>query len=54
MHPEKRVALNCDRCMERGEGPICVEYCPMNALSCSTMQRPRSPRKPLGRRGVSG
>ena len=26
MHPEKRVALNCDRCMERDEGPICVEY----------------------------
>jgi Fe-S-cluster-containing dehydrogenase component len=54
MHPEKRVALNCDRCMERDEGPICVEYCPMNALSCSTMQRPRSPRRPLDRRGASG
>jgi len=51
MHPEKRVALNCDRCMERDEGPICVEYCPMNALSCSTMQRPQSSRRSGARRG---
>ena len=51
MHPEKRVALNCDRCMDRDEGPICVEYCPMNALSCSSMQRTLSPRRPLDRRG---
>ncbi len=53
MHPEKRVALNCDRCMERDEGPICVEYCPMDALSCSSMQRPRGSRRPLDRRGHS-
>jgi len=50
MHPEKRVALNCDRCMERDEGPICVEYCTMNALSCSSV---RLPRRPRGRRGHS-
>ena len=50
MHPEKRVALNCDRCMERDEGPICVEYCTMNALTCSNT---RPPRRPRGRRGHS-
>ena len=54
MHPEKRVALNCDRCMDRDEGPICVEYCPMNALTCSSLQRPRGSRRPLDRRGTSG
>ena len=53
MHPEKRVAINCDRCMGRDEGPICVEYCNMYALSCSAVQRPRSPRRPLDRRGQS-
>ncbi len=50
MHPEKRVALNCDRCLERDEGPICVEYCTMNALSCSDMRQPRRTR---GRGGHS-
>ena len=50
MHPEKSVALNCDRCMERDEGPICVEYCPMNALQCSNV---RPPRRPRSRRGHS-
>jgi Fe-S-cluster-containing dehydrogenase component len=50
MHPEKRVALNCDRCMERDEGPICVEYCTMNALTCSNVRQPRRPR---GRHGHS-
>jgi Fe-S-cluster-containing dehydrogenase component len=50
MHPEKSVALNCDRCMERAAGPICVEYCTMNALSCSNIRRPRRPR---GRRRLS-
>ena len=44
MHPEKSVALNCDRCMERDEGPICVEYCTMNALTCSDVRQPRRPR----------
>jgi len=53
MHPEERVALNCDRCRERDEGPVCVEYCPMNALSCSTLQRPRSSRRSGTRRGQS-
>jgi anaerobic dimethyl sulfoxide reductase subunit B (iron-sulfur subunit) len=48
MHPERRVALNCDRCLERAEGPICVEYCTMYALSCANI---RPPRRPDGRRG---
>ena len=48
MHPEKRVALNCDRCMDRVEGPICVDYCTMGALSCASIQPPR---RPGGRRG---
>lgn len=50
IHPEKRVALNCDRCLDRDEGPICVEFCTMNALTCSSMQPPRRAR---GRRGLS-
>jgi Fe-S-cluster-containing dehydrogenase component len=45
MHPERRVALNCDRCMERDEGPICVEYCTMNALTCLNQRWPEAPRR---------
>jgi len=48
LHPEKRVALNCDRCMKRDEGPICVAYCTMDALTCGSV---RPPRRPSGRRG---
>ncbi len=33
LHPERNVAVNCDLCMNRDEGPICVEYCPMHALT---------------------
>ncbi len=57
LHPEKRVALNCDRCMERDDGPICVEYCNMHALTClpeepPTVRIPRlkrrlAPRQPV-------
>jgi Fe-S-cluster-containing hydrogenase component 2 len=32
VHPLKKVALKCDLCRERIEGPICVEYCTMHAL----------------------
>jgi Fe-S-cluster-containing dehydrogenase component len=42
MHPEKGVAINCDRCMDRAEGPICVDYCTMNALTCLSVGPPRS------------
>ncbi|MCP4902258.1 MAG: 4Fe-4S dicluster domain-containing protein [bacterium] len=56
LHPEKRVAFNCDRCMERDEGPICVEYCNMHALTClleepptvriPRLKRRRAPKQP--------
>ena len=36
MHPEKNIAFNCDLCKDRDEGPICVEYCTMNALTYVT------------------
>lgn len=32
-HPETEVALVCDLCRGRENGPICVEYCPMKALT---------------------
>ena len=47
LHPEKGVAINCDRCMDRDEGPICAAYCTMDALTCASM---RPPRRPGGRR----
>jgi Fe-S-cluster-containing dehydrogenase component len=43
LHPVTRVALSCDRCLDRDEGPICVAYCTMNALSCDSGRRPRRP-----------
>ena len=33
LHPEKNVVFNCDLCRGREEGPICVEYCTMDALT---------------------
>lgn len=58
LHPETRVSLSCDRCMERAEGPICVEYCNMYALTCMSGEplripsrrspRPKRPRAPKG------
>ena len=30
---EKRAAMKCDLCIDRAEGPACVEACPTNALS---------------------
>jgi Fe-S-cluster-containing dehydrogenase component len=50
LHPETRVALNCDLCRQRDGGPICVEYCTMGALSVGTPRRPR-PRRPSARYG---
>jgi Fe-S-cluster-containing hydrogenase component 2 len=41
LHPEKRVAFNCDRCMDRDEGPMCVAYCTMSALTCVSAPRPQ-------------
>ena len=30
---DKKKAFTCDLCRERAEGPVCVEYCPTNALN---------------------
>ena len=32
VHPVKRVSFTCDLCRDRDDGPICVEYCTMQAL----------------------
>lgn len=32
----KKVAQNCDLCRRRAEGPICVQYCGVGALSYAT------------------
>mgnify|MGYP001388060015 CR=1 FL=1 len=32
MNTVKKVAINCDLCRERAEGPICVQFCPFGAL----------------------
>ncbi|MEA3407314.1 MAG: 4Fe-4S dicluster domain-containing protein [Chloroflexota bacterium] len=29
-HPHKRLAIKCDLCNEREEGPLCVEVCPLS------------------------
>ena len=29
-HPEQRIALKCDMCNGRENGPICVEMCPLS------------------------
>lgn len=31
--PDKQVALKCDLCRKRENGPICVEYCSQQALT---------------------
>ena len=28
-HPEKRLALKCDLCADRSEGPACLQICPL-------------------------
>jgi Fe-S-cluster-containing hydrogenase component 2 len=30
---EKRAAIKCDLCIDRPEGPACVQACPTKALS---------------------
>ena len=32
MNPEKNVAINCNLCRGRAEGPTCVQYCNFGAL----------------------
>ena len=29
-HPQQRIAIKCDLCSEREEGPLCVEVCPLS------------------------
>ena len=29
-HPERRLAIKCDLCVERAGGPLCVEMCPLS------------------------
>jgi Fe-S-cluster-containing dehydrogenase component len=29
-HPERKVAIKCDLCAGRKEGPLCVEVCPLS------------------------
>ena len=38
MHPDKQVAIKCDLCQGRAEGPICVEYCNFEALKVDFLQ----------------
>ena len=33
---EKNAASKCDLCREREDGPVCVEYCPFQALTSSS------------------
>ncbi len=32
VQPVKKVSFKCDLCRDRNDGPICVEYCTMQAL----------------------
>jgi Fe-S-cluster-containing hydrogenase component 2 len=41
MNTEKNVALKCDLCRGREGGPICVEYCPFQALKLVTRDERR-------------
>jgi Fe-S-cluster-containing dehydrogenase component len=29
-HPDRKVAIKCDLCVERADGPLCVEMCPLS------------------------
>jgi len=36
LDPEKKVVRICDLCVDREDGPICVEWCPEEALELTT------------------
>jgi Fe-S-cluster-containing hydrogenase component 2 len=36
---EKKVAFKCDLCKDREPGPLCVEYCPFQALTYVTKDK---------------
>ena len=29
-HPDRKVAIKCDLCVDRADGPICVQMCPLS------------------------
>ncbi|MFH1086026.1 MAG: 4Fe-4S dicluster domain-containing protein [Chloroflexota bacterium] len=29
LHPERGIAIKCDLCSDRGDGPMCVRLCPL-------------------------
>ncbi len=37
MHAEKGVALMCDLCRGRDDGPVCIEFCGFGSLSTATV-----------------
>ena len=41
IHKGKSVAMKCDLCRGREGGPICVEYCPFQALTLVTKDERR-------------
>lgn len=41
LHPRTGIALHCDRCRDRPDGPICAEFCTMDALTCASVTPPR-------------
>ena len=36
LDPEKKVVRICDLCIDREDGPVCVEWCPEEALELTT------------------
>ena len=36
LDPEKKVVRICDLCIDREDGPMCVEWCPEEALELTT------------------
>ena len=49
---ERLVAFKCDLCRGRQEGPICVEFCPVSALSLE-LPRKRHTRTPSDKDGAA-
>ena len=35
LHPERKVAIKCDLCCGRVEGPACVQFCPLTGKALS-------------------
>jgi Fe-S-cluster-containing hydrogenase component 2 len=39
LNAEKKVAFKCDLCRDKEEGPLCVEFCPFQALTLVTKDK---------------